>query len=210
MNGNSPGGLELARRVVRRSRRASISMPGVGLAPILGRRHRNVGYRHAGDREALRRPARARRLVAARARGGRARRRRLAGARARRGAGGLLYAVNREYAEPERELARRGRGGAHPAGLRRSLPRQRGAALAGRRGRGGRRRARRRRSRRSPARCGGSHAGATCSTSSTRLRGDGRGGDGGARRPTCRRPTSSAGSRSITGSAGSSSASPAW
>ena len=55
-------------------------------------------------RAPVRRPARARRLVTARDRGG-DRRRRLARARPRRRAGGLLYAVNKEYAERDRALA---------------------------------------------------------------------------------------------------------
>ena len=54
---------------------------------------------------------------------------------------GLLYAVNREYAEPRPAARRRRRGGADPARLGRRVPPHRGAALARRRRRARSRRA---------------------------------------------------------------------
>ena len=95
---------------------------------------------------------------------------------------GLVYAVNRAYAEARRAARGRRRGRAHPAGLRRRVPPLGRAALAG----GGRARGRTRRRRgdrdlrRHDARAVARPRGGPARVRG--VRGDGRGGDGAHRR----------------------------
>ena len=76
---------------------------------------------------------------------------------------GLLYAVNREYAEPRPRARRRRRGRADPARLRRCVSAERGAALTRRSGRARSPTSARARSPRSSARPASTRAAARCS-----------------------------------------------